>query len=429
MPARITTTSMKSGRNSPAGRSVSASCVANSNTVSSDAPKAMRALGVPGCVIRDRRFGAGFDSSVIRYTGGGARAASFCEPAEEAVLVPLRACGVVGNALHELQNDPIEQRGGGRVDVLVQVVGRLVVDVTHPILANLLFGRAGRVSKFEGKRRHAVADETVLVATDEAVLFGLIIGLDFHAEFLGGGAHRVAEGGFAEALHFEILERIERQEHVEIDIGDDLVGWYGGMGGEVARPEFALLLGCDRQKYDGALGPRSRRFQDARDLQHGCDAGGVIHRAVVDAVALDGAADTQMVEVSGEDYVFVLEFAVGAGEQAGDVGRLERITLDGGLGVEQGRERKLGERLIFPSQLLNLFEGVSAAGEELFRTARIDGDGDLLSLSLLQGRVGEDDGGLSRSAPAASAAARAASGRWGCGSGGIGCGPGAGRIV
>ena len=34
----------------------------------------------------------------------------------------------------------------------------------------------------------------------------------------------VAERGFGQALHLDHLERIERQEHVEVDIGDDVLG-------------------------------------------------------------------------------------------------------------------------------------------------------------------------------------------------------------
>ena len=56
------------------------------------------------------------------------------------------------------------------------------------------------------------------------------------------------------------------------------------------------------------------------DVHHESTAGAVVHGAIVDAVAVDGRADADMVDVRGEDDEFVLEGGIGAGEFGNDIG-------------------------------------------------------------------------------------------------------------
>ena len=90
--------------------------------------------------------------------------------------------------------------------------------------------------------RNPVADEIVLVAADEGVAQGLRIGLYADTECLGGFAGAIAEIGFREALHLQNLERNNRQEHVDVDVGNHGLGRHGGMRGEVLRSQQALFF-------------------------------------------------------------------------------------------------------------------------------------------------------------------------------------------
>ncbi len=86
----------------------------------------------------------------------------------------------------------VELRGGGRIHRLIQIVAGLVIDIADPIAASLLIRRARLITKLEGQRGYALADETLLIAADEAVLFRLLIGLHFHAQVGRGGADLIA---------------------------------------------------------------------------------------------------------------------------------------------------------------------------------------------------------------------------------------------
>ena len=63
------------------------------------------------------------------------------------------------------------------------------------------------------------------------------------------------------------------------------------------------------------------RCENARKADHRCGSAGVINSAVVDVIAVDRAADTQMIIMSHEDYYFVCHR--GAGQDADDVGACE----------------------------------------------------------------------------------------------------------
>ena len=99
----------------------------------------------------------------------------------------MRAVLRVGHALAEIEDEAVELRRRGCIDGLVQVVGGSVIPVLQPLLGDLLLWRAFFVSELEGQRGHALPDEAVLIAPDEQVPVGLLIGLHGHTGFLAGG--------------------------------------------------------------------------------------------------------------------------------------------------------------------------------------------------------------------------------------------------
>ena len=114
------------------------------------------------------------------------------------------------------------------------------------------------------------------------------------------------------------------------------------------------------------LGFAPAGLQDARDFQDRGDAGGVVHGAVVEGVAVDGAADAEMVEVRRHDDVFVLSACGSApGNSPTTFGASTRLALDGRLGAQRPASGNLGSGLILSSERFDLLEGVAAAGEKL----------------------------------------------------------------
>src|SRR5664279_741074 len=91
------------------------------------------------------------------------------EAAEEAVIVPLRAIGFVRNLDRKRLHDVLELACSREIDRLVQVVGRGVVALGQPLLLRCRFGRARRKAHLHCRRGNSLADEAVLIATNESV--------------------------------------------------------------------------------------------------------------------------------------------------------------------------------------------------------------------------------------------------------------------
>jgi hypothetical protein len=118
----------------------------------------------------------------------------------------LGARGTVGHPFEQAYDDPIELGRGRLIHRLIQIVGRLVIAVANKIVENLIFRRAELVAEFERQGGHALANEAVLIAADEAVLLWFLIGLHADTKLLGRLANGIAEGGFRQPLHFDPLQ-------------------------------------------------------------------------------------------------------------------------------------------------------------------------------------------------------------------------------
>src|SRR5262245_53799424 len=175
-----------------------------------------------------------------------------CEPLEAAVCVPRRPRRVVCHTAEQRHDHAVEFRRGLEVHRLIEIVGRLMIPLAHPRQSRLLILGAEFVPELEGQCRDAAADEAVLIAADEPILIRLAIGLDFDAELARHDAHGFPQRRLSETLHLDHLQWIQRQEHVEIDVGDDLVGWNRRMRREVARSEQPFLFGGDSDEEDRA---------------------------------------------------------------------------------------------------------------------------------------------------------------------------------
>src|SRR6202034_3467764 len=110
----------------------------------------------------------------------------------------------------------------------------------------------------------------------------------------------------------------------------------------------------------------------------------VVHGSVVDAVAVDRLSDADVIEVSREDNIFVLESGVAAGNFGDEVGRLDSGDIDSGFCCERNSERKMRQWLSIFAESSDFFEGVAGARQDFFGARRIDGDGYLRALGFVE---------------------------------------------
>src|SRR6266436_2883565 len=130
------------------------------------------------------------------------------------------------------------------------------------------------------------------------------------------------------------------------------------------------------------------------NIQEERAAGGVVHGAVVEAVAVDGSADAEMIEVSGEYDEFIFEGGIGAGKFRDEVGGFDVARLDGNVGLDGSREWKSRKRLAVFCEGGEFGEGVATADEKLFSRGRIEKKGELEAVGFVEFSVGEIHGRL-----------------------------------
>ena len=109
------------------------------------------------------------------------------------------------------------------------------------------------------------------------------------------------------------------------------------------------------------------RFQVRGDIHDERAAGAIIHRAVVNAIAVDGRADADVVDVRGENDEFIFESRIGAGELGNKVGGFESFSEYDGVRFERGGQRKMWKRLAVFAQSGDFRESMARASEQFFR--------------------------------------------------------------
>ena len=128
----------------------------------------------------------------------------------------------------------------------------------------------------------------------------------------------------------------EHADAVGVDHRDRLAQRVERVGGIIFRSEQALFLGGDGEEDDRALGAR-RLGEGAGLLDDVRDAGRIVERAIIDAVAIGvGQADAEMVMVRGVDDRLV--GPLGPGKPADDIVGGDDLGLGGRRRVEAGLE-------------------------------------------------------------------------------------------
>ena len=96
------------------------------------------------------------------------------------------------------------------------------------------------------------------------------------------------------------------------------------MLGVVARAEQSQFFAEQATKTMLRLGRLGKRRQGMGYLDYGSRAAGVVVGAVVDVVALAGAADSQVIVVAGDQHIGVLQRRVRPAQHADHVAKLDR---------------------------------------------------------------------------------------------------------
>ncbi len=161
------------------------------------------------------------------------------------------------------------------------------------------------------------------------------------------------------------------------------------MRGEVKRAELAFLLARHRDEQNRSLRLRGRAMERIGHFEDRRDARRVVHRAVVDRVAVDRAADTEVIEVRGQHDVFVAQSRIAAAQDAGDVLRLHLCALDGDSRLQARAQREARHRPSGIDEREQLCEGVPRAGEQLVGVRGVHRDRQLLPGGFAQRPVRE----------------------------------------
>src|SRR5271157_2361995 len=217
---------------------------------------------------------------------------------------------VIGDIDQQGSDDLFVFRGSGEVHGLVHVVRGGVIALGQPVFEDLLLWGAGLGSDAHDHRGYSVADEVVLVAADEKIAQRLGIGLNSYALRLSNLAYAIAQIGVVETEHGKQLQGHDGQKHVDVDVGDDGFGRDRGMSGEVLGAEQALFFAGDEDKENGAAQGFGIFLEAGGHVEQQGAAGAVVHGSVINAVAVDGFSNPDVIKVGGEHNVFIFESGI-----------------------------------------------------------------------------------------------------------------------
>ena len=109
------------------------------------------------------------------------------------------------------------------------------------------------------------------------------------------------------------------------------------MRGEIFCTEQTFFFGGNEEKEDGALCFLGMCLQVCSHIQNCRAAGAIVHGPIINFVAVDGRADAHVIDVRGEDHVFIFESGVGTGKLGDNVGGFDGTGFDGRFGAERNR--------------------------------------------------------------------------------------------
>ena len=197
----------------------------------------------------------------------------------------------------------------GKVPICVIFIGRPMI-VIGVVLLEYSLAEVSRLADIVASLRNregrdAYAGERKMVRAVVVALARLRVRLDSQIELSGRLLDQRPEScslGSGDGNIFGFAERIER---IVIEINSGLAGGDDRMFAVVVGAEQAGFFRGHEEEESGAASVSSgMRCPDTSHLQNDRAAGGVIDRAIVDLVAIDRLADSEVVPVRGEQDGF-----------------------------------------------------------------------------------------------------------------------------
>jgi hypothetical protein len=139
------------------------------------------------------------------------------------------------------------------------------------------------------------------------------------------------------------------------------------------------------------LGLAPDSFSSRANLDHRRDSRRIVHRPVVEGVAVDGATDADVIEVRRHDDEFFSQAGIGTVIDPDDVLGIDRHAFHGRLRAQCDRKDKARQRFLVGDQSIELAERMTASVQELLRAPSCEHQGHHLSGLILQIAIGEDD--------------------------------------
>ena len=164
---------------------------------------------------------------------------------------------------------------------------------------------------------------------------------------------------------------------------------HGRMRGEVPRSSSPFSSPVTATKTIDRAGFRLRSRSRCGQFEDRRDTGGVVHRAVVNAVAVDRFADAEVIEVRRDDEIFATTLRVAAAQDARHVLRHHVATVDFNGSRDATGQGEVGERPAGIDECEEFAERVACALEQFVRMRRIHRCRELLARGVVQRRIGQ----------------------------------------
>ena len=155
-------------------------------------------------------------------------------------------------------------------------------------------------------------DHRVVIGAHEDRLFRHRIGRQLHPHGCAGLLEHTLERRMARAVRDDIGEVVQEHRHVEVDRGGHALDRHGGIVGEVLGARAGPSLPGVGDHQNRAARPLGRGRECAGDLDQRGDPGAVVERAVVDPIAGPLRLDADVIGVSHQRDIFILQPGIGS---------------------------------------------------------------------------------------------------------------------
>src|SRR5262245_37949644 len=106
------------------------------------------------------------------------------------------------------------------------------------------------------------------------------------------------------------------------------------MGGKIAGAELALFFTRNSEKQDRSCRLSTREVQRSGNFENCCNAGRIVHCAIVNFVTIDWLTHTDVVEVRRQNYIFITSIWIPSPKNSSNILRFRFGVLNSCLGSQ-----------------------------------------------------------------------------------------------